>query len=425
MRGGGRGDRRARAGRRARERVARGRLYPRAAPRIWALVRSNPRSSRTRHDHRRGAQARRAPDRRGVSQESAARQRHCRQRAAIASAVEPHTRRSGRGPRDYRECIQGRSDSEMKRDFLDLSSLSPEELNGLLTLGARLKTELKIGLEHPYLRGRTLAMVFQKPSLRTRVTFETGMAQLGGHAIYLAPNDIGIGERESVKDVARNISRSVDLIMIRTFSHETAVELAREATVPVINGLTDLLHPCQLLADLMTLQERFGRDLRKVRVAFVGDGFNLAQSWIEAASLAGFELRLASPKGYEPGKAFIAGLRKEESGTQTDAPAEAVKDADVVYTDTWTSMGREKEAAQRRRDFKGFQVNDALLKNARKGAIVMHCLPAHRGEEITDDVIDGPRSVVLDQAENRLHAQKAVMVWLIRPEILQTAPSPE
>jgi ornithine carbamoyltransferase len=268
-------------------------------------------------------------------------------------------------------------------------------------------------------------MVFQKPSLRTRVTFETGMAQLGGHAIYLAPNDIGIGERESVKDVARNISRSVNLIMIRTFSHETAVELAREATVPVINGLTDLLHPCQLLADLMTLQEHFGRDLRKVRVAFVGDGFNLAQSWIEAASIAGFELRLACPKGYEPEKAFMKRLRGEGIGTLTDDPAEAVKDADAVYTDTWTSMGREKEAAQRRRDFKGFQVNDALLKNARKSAIVMHCLPAHRGEEITDDVIDGPRSVVLDQAENRLHAQKAVMVWLIRPEILQTSPSPE
>jgi ornithine carbamoyltransferase len=268
-------------------------------------------------------------------------------------------------------------------------------------------------------------MVFQKPSLRTRVTFETGMAQLGGHAIYLAPNDIGIGERESVKDVARNISRAVDLIMIRTFSHETAVELAREATVPVINGLTDLLHPCQLLADLMTLRERFGRDLAKVRVAFVGDGFNLAQSWIEAAALAGFELRLACPKGYEPEKAFMARLRNEEIGTLTDDPTAAVKDADVVYTDTWTSMGREKEAAQRRRDFKGFQVNDALLKNARKGALVMHCLPAHRGEEITDDVLDGPRSVVLDQAENRLHAQKAVMVWLIRPEILQTAAAPE
>ena len=309
--------------------------------------------------------------------------------------------------------------ARLKRDFLDLSSLSAAELAGLLALGARLKAELKIGLEHPYLRGKTLAMIFQKPSLRTRITFETGMAQLGGHAIYLAPNDIGIGERESVKDVARNIARTVDLIMIRTFTHETCLELAKESSVPVINGLTDLLHPCQLLADLMTLQERFGRDLTKLRVAFVGDGFNLAHSWIEAAALAGFELRLACPKGYEPDKEFMQRMRREEIGTLTDDPAEAVKDADVVYTDTWTSMGREKEAAQRRRDFKGFQVNDALVSRASKRAIVMHCLPAHRGEEITDSVLDGPRSVVLDQAENRLHAQKAVMVWLIRPEILK------
>src|SRR5271156_5733863 len=276
---------------------------------------------------------------------------------------------------------------QLKRDFLDLSSLSPGELNGLLALGARLKAELKIGLEHPYLRGRTLAMVFQKPSLRTRVTFETGMAQLGGHAIYLAPNDIGIGERESVKDVARNISRAVDLIMIRTFSHETAVELAREATVPVINGLTDLLHPCQLLADLMTLQERFGRDLSKIRVAFVGDGFNLAQSWIEAAALARFELRLGCPRGYEPQREVVERMRHDKLGILTHDPVEAVRGADVVYTDTWTSMGHEKEAAERRRDFKTFQVNHELLGHARRGAVVMHCLPALRGEEITDEVL--------------------------------------
>jgi len=182
----------------------------------------------------------------------------------------------------------------MKRDFLDLASLTPAELEGLLRLAGRLKSELKAGLEHPHLRGKTLAMIFQKPSLRTRITFETGMGQLGGHAIYLAPQDIGIGERESVKDVARNLSRWVDLIMIRTFSHATSVELAREATVPVINGLTDLLHPCQLLADLQTLRERYG-DLHKLKVAFVGDGFNLAQSWVEAASIIHFELRIACP----------------------------------------------------------------------------------------------------------------------------------
>ncbi|HVN63710.1 MAG TPA: ornithine carbamoyltransferase [Candidatus Binataceae bacterium] len=312
--------------------------------------------------------------------------------------------------------------SHAKRDFLDLASLTPAELDGLLSLAARLKADLKSGIEHPLLHGKTLAMIFQKPSLRTRITFETGMAQLGGHAIYLAPADIGIGERESVKDVASNLSRIVDLIMIRTFTHNTCAELARAATVPVINGLTDLLHPCQLLADLMTIQERFGRDLKKLRVAFVGDGFNLAHSWIEAAAIAGFELRLACPKGYEPEKTFVDRLRREELGVLTSDPAAAVKDADVVYTDTWTSMGQEKEAARRRRDFKNFQVNAALLKNAARRAIVMHCLPAHRGEEITDEVIDGPRSVVLDQAENRLHAQKAVMLWLLRPGILTMPP---
>ena len=305
----------------------------------------------------------------------------------------------------------------MKRDFLDLGSLTTAELDGLLRLGSRLKAELKSGLEHPYLRGRTLAMIFQKPSLRTRITFETGMAQLGGHAIYLAPQDIGIGERESAKDVARNLSRWVDLIMIRTFAHSTCVELAREASVPVINGLTDLLHPCQLLADLMTLRERFG-ELHKLKIAFIGDGFNLAQSWIEAATAVHFELRLGCPPNYQPDRDFVARLHQEKGGVLTHDAVAAVTDADVVYTDTWTSMGQEGEAAKRRQEFKQYQVNRGLLKHAKPGAVVMHCLPAHRGEEITDEVLDGPESVVLEQAENRLHAQKAVMVWLLRPEIL-------
>lgn len=305
----------------------------------------------------------------------------------------------------------------MKRDFIDLGSLTASELDGLLRLAARLKAELKTGLEHPYLRGKTLAMIFQKPSLRTRLTFETGMAQMGGHPIYLAPQDIGIGERESVKDVARNLSRWVDLIMIRTFSHTVCVELARESSVPVINGLTDLLHPCQLLADLLTLRERYG-NLRTLKVAFVGDGFNLAQSWIEAAALIHFDLRLACPAGYEPEDSFLARLRQQKNGMLTNDPVAAVSGADAVYTDTWTSMGQEREAAIRQRDFKDFQVNSALLKHAKPGAVVMHCLPAHRGQEITDEVIDGSQSIVLEQAENRLHAQKAVMLWLIRPEIL-------
>ncbi|MGH8012274.1 MAG: ornithine carbamoyltransferase, partial [Candidatus Binataceae bacterium] len=233
----------------------------------------------------------------------------------------------------------------MKRDFLDLASLSLAELDGLLRLGARLKGELKSGLEHPYLRGRTLAMIFQKPSLRTRITFETGMAQLGGHAIYLAPRDIGIGERESAKDVARNLSRWVDLIMVRTFAHETCVELAREASVPVINGLTDRLHPCQLLADLLSLHEHFGT-LDKLRIAFVGDGFNLAHSWIEAAALLHFDLRVANPAGYAPSDSYAAMLQREPHGLLTDDPVKAVTGADVIYTDTWTSMGQEREAAR-------------------------------------------------------------------------------
>ncbi|HEX4210662.1 MAG TPA: ornithine carbamoyltransferase [Candidatus Binataceae bacterium] len=305
----------------------------------------------------------------------------------------------------------------MKRDFLDLSSLSYAEFDGLLRLAIRLKAELKSGLEHPYLRGKTLAMIFQKPSLRTRITFETGMGQLGGHAIYLAPQDIGIGERESIKDVARNMSRWVDLIMIRTFAHQASVEMAHEASVPVINALTDSLHPCQLMADLMTLRERFG-ELRPLKVAFVGDGFNMAHSWIEAAELTGCELRIGCPKGYEPDKNFVARLRQLKNGLLTHNPIEAVAGVDVVYTDTWTSMGQEAEAAERRRVFEGFQVNSKLLKHAKAEAVVMHCLPAHRGEEITEAVLDGPRSIVLEQAENRLHAQKAIMVWLLRPEIL-------
>ncbi len=304
----------------------------------------------------------------------------------------------------------------MKRDFLDLSSISVAEGHALLNLASWLKSDLKNGLDHPYLRGKTLAMLFQKPSLRTRLTFETGMAQLGGHAIYLGPSEIGIGERESVKDVARNLSRWVDLIMIRTFAHATCVELAREAGVPVINGLTDQLHPCQLLADLLTLKEHRG-DLARLRVAFVGDGFNLAHSWIEAAILFGFELRLACPAGYEPDQNFTARTKGAKVNLTND-PKAAVSGVDAVYTDTWTSMGHEREAARRRRDFKNFQINRALLKHAKPDALVMHCLPAHRGEEITDEMLDGPSSVVLDEAENRLHVQKAVMLWLLKPEVL-------
>jgi ornithine carbamoyltransferase len=302
----------------------------------------------------------------------------------------------------------------MKRDFLDLASLSEPELSGLLALAGRLKTERKTGIDHPYLRGKTLAMIFQKPSLRTRITFEAGMFQLGGHASYLTTQDIGLGERESIGDVARNLSRWVDLIMIRTFAHETCVQLAAESSVPVINGLTDLLHPCQLLADLLTLRERFG-DLRRLRVAFVGDGFNLAQSWIEAAEILGFNFRLACPPGYEPEKSFVARMRHTECGIITHDPAAAVKDADVIYTDTWTSMGQENESELRRAIFAPYQVNEELMSLAKPGALFMHCLPAHRGEEVTAEVFESETSVVFDQAENRLHGQKALLLMLLAP----------
>ena len=277
----------------------------------------------------------------------------------------------------------------MKRDFLDLSSLEPAELDGLLRLGIRLKAELKSGLEHPYLRGKTLAMIFQKPSLRTRITFETGMAQLGGHAIYLAPQDIGIGERESAKDVARNLSRWVDLIMIRTFAHATCVELAREASVPVINGLTDLLHPCQLLADLMTLRERFG-ELHQLKIAFVGDGFNLAQSWIEAAARNPLRAAHRMPAELRAGPRL---RRAPEAGKGRTRYARCGRSGDA--TPTWfipipgPRWGRRAKPPKRRREFKDFQVNRALMKHAEPGAVVMHCLPAHRGEEITDELLDG------------------------------------
>ena len=273
------------------------------------------------------------------------------------------------------------------------------------------------------MRGHTLAMIFQKPSLRTRITFETGMTQLGGHAIYLAPQDIGIGERESVKDVARNLSRWVDLIMIRTFAHEICVELALEATVPVINGLTDLLHPCQVLADLLTLRERFGD-----RASSASPISATVSTWRKSGSKRRRSRASSCASDARPGTnrsaEFVERMRHGKFGILTHDPVEAVRGADVIYTDTWTSMGQEQEAAQRRRDFKAFQVNRELLGHARRGAVVMHCLPAHRGEEITDEVLDGPHSLVLDQAENRLHAQKAVMVWLLRPAIIGPSAAP-
>ncbi len=297
-----------------------------------------------------------------------------------------------------------------KRDLIRIADLTTAEIETILALAGRLKRALRAGKAHPLLAGRTLAMIFEKPSLRTRVTFEVGMVQLGGAAIHLAPGDIRFGERESAADIARNLERWVDVVMARTFSHQSIVELARGARVPVINGLSDLHHPCQVLADCFTLLEHRGR-LRGLRVAFVGDGNNMVHSWMDAAARLGFDFVLACPPGYEANPTITA-----EAGRRvqvTNDVAAAVRGADVVYTDVWTSMGQEDEAVTRRQTFRPYQVNEDVLRIAGRNALVMHCLPAHRGEEITDAVLDGPQSVVFDQAENRLHVQKAIMVWLL------------
>jgi ornithine carbamoyltransferase len=302
----------------------------------------------------------------------------------------------------------------MKRDFLELSDFTRDELDAILHLAAHLKRDLKAGARPPLLAGRTLAMLFEKPSLRTRVTFEVGITQLGGSAVYLTPSDIRLGERESVADIARNLERWVDYIMARTYAHDTIVALARATRIPVINGLSDHCHPCQILSDCLTLIEHRGR-LDGLRIAFLGDGNNVANSWINAAAAFPFSFAIACPPGYEPDGAVLARARAQRANvTITHDPAEAIRAADVVYTDVWTSMGQEDEAEQRRQLFRPYQVNATTLGLAKPDAVVMHCLPAHRGEEITSDVIDGPQSIVFDQAENRLHVQKGILVWLSR-----------
>ncbi|MCI0371368.1 MAG: ornithine carbamoyltransferase [candidate division NC10 bacterium] len=304
-----------------------------------------------------------------------------------------------------------------KRDFISLHDWSAAEIAALLTDAAGLKAKRKARVPQALLSGKTLALIFEKPSLRTRVTFEAGMTQLGGHAIYLTPQDIRLGERETVADGARNLSRWVDGIVARTFRHQMVVELAEHASVPVINGLTDLLHPCQILAALLTIQEKRG-DLTGCRMAFIGDGNNVANSWCTGAAKTGVHLTIACPKGYEPDPSILHEAREDAKGTGARIqilhdPTEAARGADVVYTDVWSSMGQEEERAKRLKVFQPFQVNRALVELARPDVIVMHCLPAHRGEEITDEVIEGPHSVVFEEAENRLHVQKALLVTLL------------
>ncbi len=306
----------------------------------------------------------------------------------------------------------------MVKHLLSMQDLSSSEINAILDEAAELKEKLQKGKPHELLKGKTLGMIFEKPSLRTRVTFETGMTQLGGHAIYLAPADIQLGERESVPDVARNLSRWVDVVMARLFKHDIIVELARYSSVPVINGLTNLHHPCQTLSDLLTIREHKGK-LNGLKIAWIGDGNNVCNSLLLGCTLVGTNISVACPRGYEPPADIVKQTRAnaKKSGAKvefTTDPKQAVGGADVIYTDVWVSMGQEKEARERMKAFKDYQVNAQLLKGAKPDSIVMHCLPARRGQEITDDVIDGPRSVVWDQAENRMHAQKALLVSLLK-----------
>jgi ornithine carbamoyltransferase len=298
------------------------------------------------------------------------------------------------------------------RHFLAIPDFSPAELLAVFDLTARMKSGR---YRDKPLAGKTLGMIFAKSSTRTRVSFEVGAYQLGGHALFLSSRDIQLGRGEPIRDTARVLSRYLDGIMIRTYDHSDVEELARYASIPVINGLTDLLHPCQVMADLFTVRETLGGWDGKV-VAWVGDGNNMANSWIEAAGSLGFELRLACPKGYEPNPGILEQNRRKARITLTTEPEEAVHGAHVINTDVWASMGQEEEQAERERAFQGYMVDENLMQAANPKAIFLHCLPAHRGEEVSEAVIEGPQSKVWDQAENRLHVQKGIMAFLMGKE---------
>ncbi len=296
------------------------------------------------------------------------------------------------------------------KHLLKLGDLSESEILDILDLADKLKAERKNGIPHPILRGKTLGMIFQKSSTRTRVSFETGMYQLGGQALFLSSRDLQIGRGEPVQDTARVLSRYLDGVMIRTFAQQEVEDLARFGSIPVINGLTDYCHPCQVLADLMTVREHKG-GLKGLKLCFIGDGNNMANSLIVGGIKTGMKVAVASPKGYLPDAALCAWARDAGDFTLTQDVLAAAKDADVIYTDVWASMGQEEEAAARRQVFEGvYQVNDATFAVARPDVMVLHCLPAHRGEEITEAAFEAHASEIFDEAENRLHAQKAVMV---------------
>ncbi|MFA0758968.1 MAG: hypothetical protein KEFWMYNX_001205 [Candidatus Fervidibacter sp.] len=303
------------------------------------------------------------------------------------------------------------------RDFLSVADVTADEVMALFAAAQRFKRLTPTERERACLTGKSVALLFEKPSLRTRVTFELAVVQLGGYPVVLTQSEIGLGQREAVKDVARNLDRWVNAIVARVYAHRTLEELAEWAQAPVINALSDLEHPCQALADLFTLWELWG-ELKGHRLAFIGDGFNVAHSLMLLCALLGVHCTVATPKGYEPKPAIMRKARQlaEQTGariTLTDDPVAAVRDAEAIYTDVWTSMGQEAEAEKRRRDFAGFQVNAELLCHAPEGVVVMHCLPAHRGEEITDEVLDAPFCLAWEQAENRLHAQKALLAGLV------------
>jgi ornithine carbamoyltransferase len=302
----------------------------------------------------------------------------------------------------------------MKKDLLSIYELETADFDRIWKKAARLKKLLKEGKEHASLKGKTLGMIFDKSSTRTRISFEVGMYQLGGIALFLNSRDTQIGRGETIADSARMMSRYLNGIMIRTFAQASVEEFARYATIPVINGLTDLFHPCQILSDLFTIKEKKG-SYERLKIAYIGDGNNIANSWIEAAARLPIQLVLACPKGYEPDREIMTKCAKQASEgiTLYNDPLEAARNADVLYTDVWTSMGQEAEDKERKKIFKNYSINKKLLGEAKKDAIVMHCLPAHRGEEITADVIDGPHSVVIDEAENRLHVQKAILEILL------------
>jgi len=297
--------------------------------------------------------------------------------------------------------------------LLTVADLNKEEIDNLLDRASSLKERHKKGIPYHPLRGKTLGLIFEKSSTRTRVSFETAMYHLGGDAIFISHRDSQIGRGEPIKDTARVMSRYVDAVVIRTFGHEIAQEYARYSAVPVINGLTDLHHPCQVMADILTVVEKKG-GYKDIKACWIGDGNNMANSWIEAAQSLSFELRLACPKGYWPNSAILKRAKAENPSIfVTESVEEAARGADVLNTDVWASMGQEEEAGKRTKAFAGYQINSKVLAIAKRDAIVMHCLPAHRDEEITEEVLEGPNSVVWDQAENRLHIQKAMLEWLL------------